>query len=70
MSAVDISPKFVPVDDLYPRDNSGGPGFDSHCGMFGDHRTTGAKDYLSGGKGTGGKSRSRKSDRDNDGDEY
>lgn len=65
MSAVDISPKFVPVDQLRARDNSGGPGWESESGVFGDHEVRGAKEYLSAGKGNG--SKGRKSDGDSDG---
>jgi hypothetical protein len=51
--AADIKPKFVPMDALMPRDNSGGPNFPSHAGEFGDGgHVTGPKSYLSasGGK--------------------
>lgn len=43
-----IKPKFVPMEGLMPRDNSGGPDFDSYSAKFGDGgRVTGAKSYLS-----------------------
>lgn len=46
--AADMKPRFVPDDDLQARDNSGGPGFESHTGQFGDGgRVTGAKAHLS-----------------------
>ncbi len=53
--AADIEPKFVPLDSLMPRDNSGGEGFDPHNGEFGEGgRVTGPKSHLSVG---GGKSK-------------
>lgn len=48
--AAEISPKFVPVDALLPRDNSGGLGFDPYTAEFDDGgRVTGPKAYLSAG---------------------
>ena len=53
--AAEITPKFVPADELMPRDNSGGPGFTPYSGKFGDGgRVTGPKSSLS---ATGGKSK-------------
>ena len=72
--AVGITPKFVPTDELRPRDNSGGGktmGFagEIYSAEYGDGpHTTGAKSSLSAGKG--GSKRSRKREDDNDGDEY
>jgi len=54
--AAEISPKFIPDDELMPRDNSGGPGFTPHSGKFGEGgRVTGPKSSLS--ATGGGKSR-------------
>lgn len=51
--AAEIKPKFVPVDALMPRDNSGGRGFDPYTAEFDDGgRVTGPKSYLSAGKGS------------------
>lgn len=52
-SAAYIKPKFVPDEELLPRDDSGGPGFEAHTGEFGDGgRVTGAKAHLSASGGT------------------
>lgn len=46
--AAEINPKFVPPDELMPRDNSGGLGFKPYNGVFGDGgRVTGPKPALS-----------------------
>lgn len=50
--ATEIKPKFIPEDELMPRDNSGGPGFDPYSAKFGDGgRVTGPKAALSAGGG-------------------
>ena len=55
-----IRPKFVPDYELLPRDDSGGPGFESYTAEFGDGgRVTGAKSHLS---ATGGGSDMMKGD--------
>ena len=46
--AATMKPKFIPDDELLPRDDSGGPNFESYTAMFGDGgRVTGAKSHLS-----------------------
>jgi hypothetical protein len=46
--AADMKPKFIPNDELLPRDDSGGPGFEAYTAEFGDGgRVTGAKSHLS-----------------------
>lgn len=46
--AAEIRPKFIPDDELLPRDDSGGLGFDPYTAKFGDGgRVTGAKAHLS-----------------------
>jgi len=51
--AADITPKFVPEDELLPRDNSGGLGFKPYNAKFGDGgRVTGPKSALSAGGGS------------------
>lgn len=46
--AAEISPKFIPDDELLPRDDSGGPGFEPYTAKFGDGgRVTGPKAHLS-----------------------
>ena len=43
-----IQPKFVPKDELLPRDNSGGPDFKPKTAEFGDGgKVTGSKPALS-----------------------
>lgn len=54
--AATIKPKLVPLDNLMPRDNSGGPGFDPYTAEWDDGgRVTGPKSHLSAGKGGGGR---------------
>lgn len=58
--AAEISPKFVPDDQLLARDNSGGIDFDPYTQKWDDGgRVTGAKSYLSasGGNSKGGDER-------------
>jgi hypothetical protein len=51
--AAEITPKFVPLDHLYGRDNSGGKGFSSPTADFGDGgKVTGSKGYLSASGGS------------------
>lgn len=46
--AASIKPKFVPDDELRPRDNSGGIDWSGYSAQFGDGGyVTGAKDHLS-----------------------
>lgn len=48
--AAEISPKFVPVDELQGRDNSGGHDFTPRTAEFGDGgKVTGPKAALSAG---------------------
>lgn len=43
-----IEPRLIDDDDLLPRDNSGGRGFEPYTAKFGDGgRVTGAKGHLS-----------------------
>jgi hypothetical protein len=45
--AADMEPRFVPPEYLMPRDTSGGIGFDSYNGTFGDGgRVTKPKPYF------------------------
>lgn len=54
--AAEIRPKFIPNDELLPRDDSGGPGFEPYTAQFGDGgRVTGAKSHLSASGGGGDK---------------
>jgi len=60
--AATIKPKFVPDDELLPRDNSGGIGFDPYTAEFGDGgKVTGPKGHLS--ASGGGDTESRRSER-------
>lgn len=47
--AATMKPKFIPDDDLLPRDNSGGIDYEPHTGQFGDggYVQGGAKSHLS-----------------------
>lgn len=46
--AASIKPKFVPDDELLPRDDSGGPDFTKYTAQFGDGgEVTGSKPHLS-----------------------
>lgn len=62
--AAGISPKFIPDDELLPRDDSGGMEFEPYTAMFGDGgRVTGAKAHLSAsGGGSDKKSKDELSD--------
>lgn len=53
--AAEIKPKFVPDENLLPRDNSGGPGYESRTAEFDDGGyVKGEKSHLSaGGKSKG-----------------
>jgi hypothetical protein len=49
-----IKPKFIPDDELRPRDNSGGMDFRPHSGQWGDGGVvTGPKGHLSVDSGDG-----------------
>lgn len=49
-----IKPKFIPDDELLPRDDSGGPDWEPRTAMFGDGGdVTGAKAHLSARGGEG-----------------
>lgn len=54
--AATIKPKFVPDNELLPRDDSLGPDMEPHTGQFGDggYVFGGAKSYLSAGGGRSG----------------
>lgn len=61
--AAEITPKFVPLDALRPRDNSGGLGFDPYNAEWDDGgRVTGPKSYLSASGGGKGRKRSDSDD--------
>ncbi len=46
--AATMKPRMIPMEDLMPRDNSGGPGFKKVSGDFGDGgKVTGPKSHLS-----------------------